>query len=60
MKKINEKGSKQFKKEKIEKFYTDSYSDYPLIDFSALSLFFKNGVGIGEKINIREKEDLCK
>lgn len=47
-----------YKGRTIEKFYTDSYSDYPLMTLAHQVYFVKNGVGLGK---IKEKkEDLCK
>ena len=52
---------KTYKGKIIEKFYTDSYSDYPLMTLAHQVYFVKNGVGLGKEIKIEEKkEDLCK
>lgn len=50
-----------YKGRNIEKFYTDSYSDYPLMTLAHQVYLVENGVGLGERIEIKEKkEDLCK
>lgn len=50
------KFKEKYEKEKIEKFYTDSYSDLPLMTLAHEVYLVKKGIGLGEKINIKEKE----
>lgn len=49
----------KFKEKKIKKFYTDSYSDMPLMELAEETYLVKNGNGIGTRIFLKEDE-ICK
>ena len=51
------KFKEKYKEERIEKFYTDSYSDLPLMNLAQEVYLVEHGVGLGKKINQKEKEE---
>lgn len=47
---------KKFKNKTINKFYTDSYSDMPLMELAKEVYLVKKGKGLGKKINFKKGE----
>ncbi len=53
------KFKEKYKNKKIDKFYTDSYSDMPLMDLAEEVYLVKKGKGLGIKV-LKERGYLCK